>query len=57
MGDVDSSCVVGIADLIAIASAWNSSNFDPDLDLDFDNQMTIAAVMLGAGNWEASCWE
>ena len=44
-------------DLIAIASEWSTTDFNPDHDLNGDNQITVADVMLAAGNWEASCWD
>jgi hypothetical protein len=56
-GDVDDSCEVHIQDVIGIASAWNTSGFDPVLDINRDGVVTIVDVMLAAGNWGASCWQ
>ena len=44
-------------DLIAIASEWSTTGFNPNYDLNGDNQITVADVMLAAGNWEAGCWD
>ena len=57
LGDVDNSCAVDVMDLIPIASEWSTTDFNPDHDLNGDNQITVADVMLAAGNWEASCWD
>jgi hypothetical protein len=56
-GDVDDSCAVDIEDVISIASAWNTSDFDSVLDINRDGVITIADIMLAAGNWGSSCWE
>jgi hypothetical protein len=43
--------------VISIASAWNTSDFDSVLDINRDGVITIADIMLAAGNWGSSCWE
>ena len=55
-GDVDDSCEVNVEDMVSIATGWNTSGFDPDLDINRDGFVTVADVMLAAGNWGANCW-
>ena len=55
--DFDESGVVDIADLAALAEAWNTSNgdlfYNQNCDLDFDNSIETDDLLLFADDWLA----
>ena len=67
-GDLDCSCVVNIADVMAVASRWRTScdnpdpdnnsdapNYDPYYDLDGNRDMDIVDIMLVVVHWGETC--
>ena len=58
-GDLDCNCEVNVADIMLVASRWNSSvgdyAYDPAHDLDDDGDIDIVDIMLVAVYWGETC--
>jgi hypothetical protein len=53
--DVNHDGVVNLADLTAVAAAWDTVGFYPVLDIDGDGQVTIRDVMIVSSWWGTAC--
>ncbi|MBU0490222.1 MAG: hypothetical protein KKA73_22650 [Chloroflexi bacterium] len=58
-GDLDHDCDVDVADIMLVASRWNTlvggPAYDPAYDLDHDGDIDVADIMLVAAAWGDTC--
>ncbi|MBU0490215.1 MAG: peptidoglycan DD-metalloendopeptidase family protein [Chloroflexi bacterium] len=58
-GDLDHDCDVDVADIMQVASRWNTHTgdpgYDPAYDLDHDGDIDVADIMLVAAAWGQTC--
>ena len=56
--DLDGDCLINIADIMVVASRWNTSEGDPDYDpaydLDGDGDIDVVDIMLVV-HWGETC--
>ncbi|MBU0490219.1 MAG: PKD domain-containing protein [Chloroflexi bacterium] len=58
-GDLDHDCDVDVADIMLVASRWNTHSgdpgYDPAYDLDHDGDIDVADIMQVAAAWGDTC--
>jgi len=58
-GDLDCNCVVDVEDIMKGATKWRMTaghgDWDPDYDLDKDNDVDIVDLMGVVGRWGDKC--
>ncbi len=52
-GDADGDLTVGLSDLLAVLSAWGTT--DPDADVDDDGSVGLSDLLAVLSNWGTSC--
>ncbi|MGB4801201.1 MAG: hypothetical protein WBV59_00985, partial [Anaerolineae bacterium] len=56
-GDVDNSCAVDLFDLMAVTMEWGVTMFNPDVDLNRDDLVSVADIILVTSRWNETCWD